>query len=499
MLDLDELRGGRLTPPPVPDALAPATPDRRGGGAPAPQDCPTPRGTPRAAGAGLPWSAHPRQHGGRGKPPKRCEKENEPPELPGGGGVPAGGGVGGGGGGDLPEEVRLIAGAPTPEERERQPARAKSSRGLLHLVPSREPDLLSLCRSGALDPLIPGLRAGAHPPPPRPPAPPPPPPPPPPPQPLPPPPQPLPPPPPPAAPSPPRAWSDAPSFRPLGGGRCRLVSAPPPSNLERLRSGLGLTTRDMTLSGLLGGLEECSCFGRGVAFFPSDSPELERRAYFVPYLSALEVHWVDSEGDLGHVSFAEAEPHFERPPLAARARELEAETGVRFRGVELSSVLPGAVLSVAWYPLYTIPASPRRHGTAVLARYQLDAAPSGAPGSPRGDPRLRLDPLSGERRLPVAGLVTHLAFDEGWLAPPPGAGGAGDARNDVLELLRGLKNDFARDLWRAAPGEPDAQFFLLQSLDEAQLAFSLAPAPRETPGAGAGAGAGAGDSPTRAP
>ena len=109
----------------------------------------------------MPWSAHPRQHGGRGKPPKRCEKENEPPELPGGGGVPAGGGVGGGGGGDLPEEVRLIAGAPTPEERERQPARAKSSRGLLHLVPSREPDLLSLCRSGALDPLIPGLRAGA--------------------------------------------------------------------------------------------------------------------------------------------------------------------------------------------------------------------------------------------------------------------------------------------------------------------------------------------------
>merc|ERR1719321_2052826 len=244
-------------------------------------------------------------------------------------------------------------------------------------------------------------------------------------------------------------------LRPLGGGRCRLVSATPPSNLERLRSGLGLTTRDMTLSGLLGGLEECSCFGRGIAFFPSDSPELERRAYFVPYLSALEVHWVDSEGDLGHVSFAETEPHFERPPLAARARELEAETGVRFRGVELSSVLPGAVLSVAWYPLYTIPASPRRHGTAVLARYQLDAAPSGAPGSPRGDPRLRLDPL-----------------------------------------LRGLKNDFARDLWRAAPGEPDAQFFLLQSLDEAQLAFSLAPAPRETPGAGAGAGAGAGDSPT---
>merc|ERR1719321_2598523 len=174
-------------------------------------------------------------------------------------------------------------------------------------------------------------------------------------------------------------------LRPLGGGRCRLVSAPPPSNLERLRSGLGLTTRDMTLSGLLGGLEECSCFGRGVAFFPSDSPELERRAYFVPYLSALEVHWVDSEGDLGHVSFAEMEPHFERPPLAARARELEAETGVRFRGVELSSVLPGAVLSVAWYPLYTIPASPRRHGTAVLARYQLDAAPSrparGAPGT----------------------------------------------------------------------------------------------------------------------
>jgi len=213
----------------------------------------------------------------------------------------------------------------------------------------------------------------------------------------------------------------------------------------------------LTLSGLLGGLEECSCFGRGIAFYPSSSLEpLEYRAFFVPYLSALEVHWIDNEGDLGHVSFAETEPHYERLPLSARARELEAEIDVRFRGVELSTVLPGSVLSVAWYPLYTIPASPGRHGMAVLARYQLDAAPSGAPGSPHGDARLRLDPLSGERRLPVAGLVTHLAFHEGWLAPPPGAGDDTGARGEVLELLRDLKDDFVHDLWRAAPDEPDA-------------------------------------------
>ena len=132
---------------------------------------------------------------------------------------------------------------------------------------------------------------------------------------------------------------------------------------------------------------------------------------------------------------------------------------------------------------------------AVLARYQLDAAPSGAPGSPHGDARLRLDPLSGERRLPVAGLVTHLAFHEGWLAPPPGAGDDTGARGEVLELLRDLKDDFVHDLWRAAPDEPDAQFFLTRSLDEAQLAFSLAPIQQQPPGAEEGEGG----APTRAP
>ena len=470
MLDLDELKGVHQTP--APDGLAPATPGRRGGSAPAPLDHPRPGSAPRSK-AGPPSKNHPRRRRGKGKPPNSCEKENEPPELlRGGRGVPVGGGARGGGDDDdhhhHANKACQIAGVFTLEERGRQPARVKSSRGHLHLAPSHAQDL-GLPLRGALEPLTPSRYAEA-----------------------------LPPPPPPlarnrrepegnksrcaTAPSPLRMG--APSFQPLGRGGHRLVSAPPPSNLERLRSGLGLITRDLTLSGLLGGLEECSCFGRGIAFFPSSSLEpLECRAYFVPYLSALEVHWVDNEGDLGHVSFAETEPHYERLPLSARARELEAEIDVRFQGVELSTVLPGSVLSVAWYPLYTIPASPGRHGMAVLARYQLDSAPSGAPGSSRGDPRLRLDPLSGERRLPVAGLVTHLAFHEGWLAPPPGAGDSESARGEVLELLRGLKDDFVHDLWRAAPEEPDAQFFLMRSLDEAQLAFSLAPIQREPLGA----------------
>ena len=114
MLDLDGRKGGHLTA--APDSLAPATPGRRGGSAPAPLDTPHSGGAPRS-GAAPPSKNRPRRRGGKGKSAKGCEKENEPPELllegrgvPGGGGARGGGGGGGGGGGaaDL-RRVRLVS------------------------------------------------------------------------------------------------------------------------------------------------------------------------------------------------------------------------------------------------------------------------------------------------------------------------------------------------------------------------------------------------------
>ena len=131
----------------------------------------------------------------------------------------------------------------------------------------------------------------------------------------------------------------------------------------------------------------------------------------MPFLFALVVNWSHAP------SF---EPTHERLPLAARAHELQADLELHFSEVDLSTVIPGSVLSIAWYPLYAIHAVLEQHTAAVLARYQLDAAPSSTLGTPGGDPRPRLDPLCRGLHHPVAGLVMHLAFREGWLVSPPG-------------------------------------------------------------------------------